>query len=61
MKLKPITKKRNKRAIVVNYFLGVIFIVIGLYTKQAVWYVIGVTYLGLGLYRKYWLMKGLRD
>jgi len=41
MKLKPLTKERNKRAIIVNYAVAVIFISIGLYTKQSTWYVGG--------------------
>ena len=58
--MKPITQEGNKRTIIVNYFFAIIFICIGVYTKQPWWYVVAAVFLGLGLIRKYWLMKRLK-
>jgi len=58
--MKQITKATNKRTIMVNYALTIIFISIGMYTNQSMWYVIAVVFLGFALFRKYWLMKRLK-
>ena len=58
--MKPITQEGNKRTIIVNYSLAIIFICIGVYTKQQWWYVVAAVFLGLGIIRKYWLMKRLK-
>jgi len=61
MKLRPTTKAKNKRAIMVNYALAIIFISIGLYTERTIWYWGGIILFSLALYRKYWLMKRLKE
>jgi len=58
---KPITKTQNQKRIKIYYALAVIFVSIGLYTKNAQWNFIAVAFLGLALFRKYWLMKRLKD
>ena len=59
--MKTITKEQSKKAIMVYYSLTIIFISIGLYTKQSMWYVVGVIFLALALIRKYWLMRRLKN
>ena len=59
--MKPVTKATNKRTIMVNYALALIFASIGMYTNQSMWYVIAVAFLGFALFRKYWLMKRLKE
>jgi len=58
---KTITKERNKKFIMAYYSLALIFVLVGLYLKQAEWYVIAVAFLLLALFRKYWLIKKLKN
>jgi len=58
---KPITKERNRKTILVYYALAIIFISIGLFTKQFTWNVMGIAILGFALFRKYFLMKRLKE
>jgi len=60
MKLKTITKERNRKTILVYYALAIIFVGIGLYTQHFIWNVMGAAFLGLALFRKYILMKRLK-
>ena len=60
MKLKPISRERNKKTIMIYYSLAIIFISIGLYQKNSIWYAVAVAFLLLALFRKYWLMKRLK-
>ena len=59
MRLKPITKARNRKIIMVYYSLALIFTSIGLYFKDSRWYIIAVAFILLALFRKYWMMKRL--
>ncbi len=59
--MKPVTKSRNKKTIIVYYSLALIFVSVGLYFKDPRWYIIAVAFLLLTLFRKYWLMKKLKS
>ena len=59
--LKPITKASNKRTIIVNYSLALIFVSIGLFTSNATWYILAVVFMLLASVRKYFLMKRLKE
>ena len=61
MKLRPTTKAKNKRTIIVNYAVAIIFFSIGMYTGRLIYYVGGVILVSLALFRKYWLMKRLKE
>ena len=61
MKLRPTTKAKNKRAIIANYAVAIIFFSIGMYTGRLIYYVGGVILVSLALFRKYWLMKRLKE
>jgi len=41
MKLRPTTKAKNKRTIIVNYAVAIIFFSIGMYTGRLIYYVGG--------------------
>ncbi len=58
---KTTTKARNKKTIIVYYALALILALIGLYLKNAQWYIIAAVFLILAYLRKYWLMKRLKD
>jgi len=59
--LKPTTKARNKKTIMVYYAISIILISVGLYTKQSKWYIMAAAFLGVALFRKYWLDKRLKE
>jgi|TARA_B100000315_G_C14148580_1_gene394649 4-hydroxybenzoate polyprenyltransferase len=59
--LKTLTKKRNKKIIIVYYVLALVFVSIGLYQDNPRFYIVAVVILGLALFRKYFLMKKLKD
>jgi|ETNmetMinimDraft_2_1059921.scaffolds.fasta_scaffold193882_2 hypothetical protein len=61
MELKPITKENNKRTIIVNYSLALIFVAIGLFTSNAAWYILAVVFVLFASVRKYFLMKRLTE
>ena len=61
IKWKPITKAKNKKAIIIYYSLALIFTSIGLITKQYIWYVSAVLFILLATFRKHWLMKRLKE
>ena len=61
MKLRPTTKAKNKRTIIVNYAVAIIFFSIGMYTGRLIYYVGGVILVSLALFRKYWLVKRLKE
>ena len=58
---KTATKARNKKTIIVYYALALILALIGLYLKNAQWYIIAAVFLILAYLRKYWLMNKLKD
>ena len=60
MKFKPITKERNRKFIIVYYTLALIFVSIGLFTKNATWYVMAIAFIILASIRKFLLMKRLK-
>jgi len=57
--LKPITKEKNRKKMMVYYSIAIIFILIGFYTKNIQWHYFAFVILGMALFRKYWLMKRL--
>ena len=61
MKLRPTTKAKNKRIILINYAIAVIFFSVGMYTGRSIWYVGSIVLVSLSLFRKYWLMKRLKE
>ncbi|MCH8003163.1 MAG: hypothetical protein IH934_00895 [Nanoarchaeota archaeon] len=61
MKLKTITKARNRKTIMIYYAIAIIFISIGFYTKNIQWHFLAFVIFGIALFRKYWLMKRLKD
>ncbi len=58
---RTISKARNRKTIIVYYVVALVFVSIGLYLKNAQWYVVAVAFLLGALFRKYWLMKRLKD
>jgi len=58
---KTLTKAKNRKFIIVYYALALIFVTIGVFLRDARWYIIAVVFLGLALIRKYWLMKRLKE
>ena len=58
---KTTTKARNRKTIIVYYVLALILALIGLYLKNAQWYIIAAVFLILAYLRKYWLMNKLKD
>jgi len=61
MNLKSITKSQNSKRIRFYYVFALVFVGVGLFSKDPRWYVIGVAFLSLALFRKYILMKRLKD
>ncbi|MCH8329541.1 MAG: hypothetical protein IIB81_04065 [Nanoarchaeota archaeon] len=58
---KTATKARNKKTIIWYYVLALILALIGLYLKNAQWYILAAVFLILAYFRKYWLMKRLKE
>lgn len=58
---KTTTKARNRKTIMIYYVLALILALIGLYLKNAQWYIIAAVFLILAYLRKYWLMNKLKD
>lgn len=59
--LKPLTKQRNKKVIMVYFALSMFSAGVGLYYNNFRWYIIAVALLLLALFRKFWLMKKLKE
>ena len=57
---KTITKEKNKKFIIVYYTLALISVAIGLFTKNATWYVMAIAFIILASIRKFLLMKRLK-
>jgi len=61
MKLKPLTKARNKRKIIIYLSLALIFTSIGMYKNDSNWYIVAFVLILLVLFRKYYIMKRLKE
>ena len=57
MKLRPTTKAKNKRTIIVNYAVAIIFFSIGMYTGRLIYYVGSVILVSLALFRNHEKIK----
>jgi len=57
---KTITKENNRKFIIFYYVLALIFVLIGLFSKNPQWYIIAVVFILLAFFRKFWLMKKLK-
>ena len=58
---KTLTKEKNRRFILVYYVLALIFVSIGLFSKNPQWYIVAITLFILASVRKYLLMKRLKE
>lgn len=61
MKLKTITKEKNKKTIIIYYLIALVLVIIGLYGNKPRFYILAVALFLLGLFRKFWLEKKLKD
>ena len=61
MKLKSITKAKNRKTIMIYYSLALIFVSIGLFLKDSRWYILASAFLFIAMFRKYWLHKKLKE
>jgi len=59
--MKPITKERNRKTIMIYYAIAIIFISIGFYTKNIQWHFVAFFIFGFALFRKYILMRRLKE
>lgn len=59
--MRTLTKKTNRKIIMVYYVLALVFAAIGIYNNDSRYYVIAVVILALALFRKYWLMRKLKE
>jgi len=57
--MKPLTRKINRRMIIIYYALALIFVAIGVYKSKPSYYLVAVLLFCLALLRKYWLDKKL--
>jgi len=57
---KTITKENNRKFIIVYFVIALIFVLIGLFTNNAQWYIMAVAFLILSSIRKFFLMKKLK-
>ena len=58
---KTLTKEKNRKFILFYYASALVFVVIGLLSKDPRWYFIAAAFLILASVRKYFLMKKLKE
>jgi hypothetical protein len=56
-----VTKAKNRKFIRVYYSIALVFVLIGLFTKNAQWYGMAAAFLILASIRKYFLMNKLEE